>query len=55
MVINNIVYIIEDSQLDPDEDICNVSIDNGVINYEVKFYNGGTCMSEMIEEGVKKL
>jgi len=29
--------------------------DNGEIEYLVGFYNGGTCLNEMLEEGVEKL
>jgi hypothetical protein len=40
--------------LDIDDSYCNISeVSNGVYKFDTMFYNGGTCLSEMLEEGLE--
>jgi hypothetical protein len=43
--------------IESDNDYVDVMIPNqdGTITFVMQFYNGGTCLSEMIEDGLKKL
>jgi hypothetical protein len=51
----NIWEAIENKRIDY-EDICFMSQNSdGTYNFVMQFYNGGTCLSEMIDEGLKKL
>lgn len=53
-IYNETIYKIEDKELDED-DICQGALnEDSSIDYVVQFYNGGTCLSEMLEEVVKK-
>ena len=48
--------ILEDSNIEEDGGLCEAeSDDDGVITYRLRYYNGGTCFSEMLEAAVKKL
>lgn len=53
---DSIWEVIEDKRSDGYEDI-NIITNNGdgTYSYINKFYNGGTCFSEMIEKGLEKL
>ena len=57
VVANGSLYqILEDCEIDEDSDIAEASVFNdGIIEYEVRFYNGGTSFSEMIEEAIEKM
>lgn len=54
-VNGDIWEIVEDRE---EEDYENLSIirpnEDGTLNYILQFYNGGTCLSEMLEEGILK-
>lgn len=53
---NGVVYLIEKEEVDPDGDIFNASInDNGEIEFEVRYYNGGCGFDEAIEEAIKSI
>lgn len=48
--------IIEDKELDGDDDINHLTEnEDGTISFVSRFYNGGTCLTEMLEEGIEKL
>ncbi len=47
---NDILYKIEDSEQEHSDDIFDYEIKDGKIEYLFSFYNGGTCLSEQIDE-----
>lgn len=48
--------VLQKISIDPDGDIANASEnDDGTINYEVKYYNGGAGFNEAIDEALSKL
>lgn len=50
---NNMFYYLNDTQYDL-FNICNAQLnDDGVISYDVSFYNGGASLSEAIEGSIK--
>lgn len=52
--INGLVYEVESVELDPSDDIYRAKkIENGVIEFEVKFYNGGCSFSEAIDTALE--
>ena len=57
IIINNILFRVESSELDPDDEILNFTYNSSDDSYdfECKFYNGGTCLPEMLEEGYKRI
>lgn len=53
---NNIYRFNELKSLDPYGSYCNVQkIEEGKYKFETMFYNGGTCLSEMLSSELKKL
>ena len=54
---NGILYkVLELEEIDPYDDIQILREDpRGGYYFEMKYYNGGTCISEMIEESLEKL
>jgi len=55
-VNDRIFLVLEDKRLDY-EDIAEATIDDDglIISYVLKYYNGGTCFGEMIEEAIKAM
>lgn len=54
IVIDGTLYKIIDEELDPSDSYINVEhVGLGEFRYDCRFYNGGTCLSEMIEYGIK--
>ena len=55
-VNGDIWEIVEDRE---EEDYENLSIirpnEDGTLDYILQFYNGGTCLSEMLTEGIKDI
>ena len=49
------VFAIEDDGHSPYEDICDAKEVDGIIHYILKYYNGGTCFSEMFEAAIEKM
>lgn len=48
--------IIERKKLDGDDDINHLTEnEDGTISFVSRFYNGGACLTEMLEQGIKKL
>lgn len=48
--------IIEDKEEEDTEDVSILIPNNdGTYNYIMQFYNGGTCLSEMLEDGIKNI
>lgn len=56
IMVDKILYEIIEDKKSSYEDICFL-IDNGdgTFDYVMQFYNGGTCLSEMIEDGFENL
>ncbi|HCL4455055.1 hypothetical protein EJM73_08325 [Clostridium botulinum] len=53
---NNNLYIIKSEQVDPECDIFNASMnDNGEIEFEIKYYNGGCGFDEALDEAISNL
>ena len=53
---NNWYEIIEITEIDLDYDIANATkLNNNIMEFEVRFYNGGASFTEMIEGAIKKL
>lgn len=53
---NGIVYRVEKEEVDPYSDIFNARMnENGEIEFEVRYYNGGCGFDEAIEEAVKNI
>lgn len=54
-VDNDIYEIIEDKEEEESDFFINITESpEGVISYVTQFYNGGTCLSEMLEYGLIK-
>ena len=54
--INSKIYKIENNELDGDSDIFQYKeLEDNSIEYNLRFYNGGTCLSEQIERIVDKV
>ena len=50
------VYELQDEELDEYADLIKAKKEeNGEISYHLKFYNGGTCFKECLEEALDKL
>lgn len=48
--------VIEDKEEEDYEDISIIRPNNdGTYDFLFQFYNGGTCLSEMLEDGIKKI
>ena len=48
------LYKIDDEEVDPYDDITHGVVDpDGTVEFEIKWYNGGASMSEMIDEVMK--
>tara|TARA_R110000851_G_scaffold50092_2_gene119999 strand:- start:309 stop:467 length:159 start_codon:yes stop_codon:yes gene_type:complete len=43
-------------ELDPDDELLDFDFnkDDNTFDFEVRFYNGGACLREMLEEGYEK-
>ncbi len=56
-VINNVIWeIFDHEEKDDSDDIYELKPnEDGTLSFIMKFYNGGTCLSECIEEELKKL
>lgn len=56
IICNDAVYSIDSQEIDPYEDIFIAYKDeNGAINFEVQFYNGGCSLNEAIETALENL
>lgn len=50
------LYEAIDEEFDDGDDICKAKEESDeTISYSLRFYNGGTCMSEMMESALNKL
>ena len=56
-IVNNIIWeAFEHEEKDDSDDIYELkSNEDGTLSFIMKFYNGGTCLSECIEEELEKL
>ncbi len=52
--INNEIWeVVEHEDLDDEDMFCRLSRNSdGTVSFHTRYYNGGTCMSEMIEEAL---
>ena len=54
--IESNIYKIENTELDSDSDVFHYKeLEDNSIEYNLRFYNGGTCLSEQIEEIISKV
>ena len=54
--VNSKIYRIENNELDDDSNIFQYKeLEDTAIEYTLRFYNGGTCLSEQIEEIINKV
>ena len=56
-IVNNVVWeAIEHTEIDEGDDISIITPNaDGTLSFIMQFYNGGTCLSEIIEEGLKNI
>lgn len=55
-VRNKMYKILKDTNIDPDNYICTaIKDEDGDIDYELRYYNGGTDYSEMLEKALKSI
>ena len=53
---DKIYEFVEYKKCDPYESYCNLQkLDNEKIKFSTSFYNGGTCLKEMLEEALETL
>lgn len=56
LTTNDMIYQVQREECDPYDDIINATKnDDGSIDFEVKYSNGGCCFSEALEEAVGKM
>ena len=56
IVHNNEVFTINNTRCGDEYDIFEYNLkDNNTIDYHFNFYNGGTCLNEMLEEVLEKI
>lgn len=54
--VNGIKEVIEDKEEEDTQDISILTPNNdGTYSYIMQFYNGGTCLNEMLEDSIKNL
>lgn len=55
--VNGILWEIEDNEREEGDNNISVLTPNsdGTHNYVMQFYNGGTCLSEMLEDAIKDI
>lgn len=56
-VVAKVLYkVIELDEMEPEDAFIEMNKnDDGSISFITRYYNGGTCLSEMVEEGLKDL
>ena len=48
--------VLNDEDIEGDQDVCEVEkTGENEYSYKLRYYNGGTCFNEMLEEGLNKL
>lgn len=57
VICNDVLYsVLKTEEIDPDENMFIASVnENGDINFEVKYYNGGCGFNEAIEYALEKV
>ena len=51
----NKIYKVVNKQIDPDDEILHAkTTTNGIIEYELRFYNGGASFDEAMQEALKR-
>jgi len=54
IIHNDILYSVEKNRLDPEQSMfTSKRNDDGTVNFEVRYYNGGTSFDEAIEYALK--
>ena len=55
VVYNGILYDVDKENIDPESSVFKASVnDNGTINFEVRYYNGGCSFDEAIETALEE-
>ncbi len=55
-IINNKVFEIIENKVFGEDDIAQASKDtDGAISYTLKYYNGGRCFAEMLDEAISEI
>jgi len=56
-IVNNIIWeVFDHTEKDDSDDIYDLKPnEDGTLSFIIKFYNGGTCLSECIEEELEKI
>ena len=55
-ITENVIYFIKYESIDPSSDILKAKkSDNGLIDFEVKYYNGGCSFSEALDASFKNM
>ena len=54
VVINGMIWITDGKNLDPYGDVISTKNEDGSFDITVLYYDGGTCLSEIIEEVINK-
>jgi len=56
LVINGLVYQVEVNKQDPDTDIAKAkNNEDGTVDFEVRYYNGGCSFQEAVESALKTI
>lgn len=55
LIYDNRLFEIIAKEIDVNDEILNVSYNGKSYNFECRFYNGATCLSEMLENGLDNL
>lgn len=55
VLVNDKWYKVTKEERDIDDDIIEAEQNGDFIRFELRYYNGGCCFSEALEEAVKKL
>jgi len=56
-IVDGTIYSLQDhTEGEPDGHFMNMRREpDGTINFVTQFYNGGTCLSEMVEDGISEM
>ncbi len=56
IVHDNVMYLVVGAQVEDEQNIAKASLnDDGSINFEVRWYNGGASFGEIVEQALDKL
>ena len=56
LIINGIIWELDNTEHDTNYDFCDIKkLPSGHMEYHTSFYNGGASLSEVLEEGIRRL